>query len=63
MKSVAASNTAGQARAVTSVLKTVIIAPCFISCIASPDASHGNISIIHKYTYIHTNNNIEVTET
>lgn len=39
MKSVAASNAAGQANAVKSAPKTVSIAPCFISSIAIPNAS------------------------
>lgn len=36
MKSVAASNTAGHANAVTNVLNTVTMAPCFINSIVSP---------------------------
>jgi len=52
IKSVAASNAAGQAKAVNSELKTVIIAPRFISSIASPDASHSNINIIQIGTYV-----------
>ena len=36
IKSVAASNVAGQANAARRPLKTVLIAPCFINSIASP---------------------------
>lgn len=45
MKSVAASKVAGQAKAVTSVLNTVIMAPCFIIDIAMPAAIHENLNI------------------
>ena len=50
IKSVAASNAAGQANAVKSALMTVIIAPCFISSIAIPNANQSNIDIIHFST-------------
>lgn len=49
MRSVAASNVAGQAKAVTSVLNTVIMAPCFIIDNAMPAVIHGNLRITNKY--------------
>jgi len=47
IKSVAASSAAGQANAVTSVLNTVSIAPCFIICNARPTVCSSNINIVH----------------
>lgn len=51
IKSVAASNTAGQANAVKSVLNTVIIAPCFINPRAMPTASSRNVNTTHDSYY------------
>ena len=48
MKSVAASSVAGQAKAVTSVLNTVNMAPYFIIDSAMPAAIHRNLKITNK---------------
>lgn len=54
MKSVAASNVAGQANAVSRVLKTVIIAPCFINSIATPSSSQKRSIKVLKRTFWNT---------